>query len=158
MSEDGWRQQLRGPGPLALALAAGAWIVLLLVVLFSDRTPSGLAKPVPSPPVTQPFDSRLQTGSEDLPLDHPRVRRTASEYEPEQIHITLAGSQAIAVSWSTGNASIHYGPDAATRPAASTGAEQSQASQDYGTCKSQDKALHVFCLLKPELGERHHLS
>lgn len=125
---DSWKQQLKGPGALSLAIAAGVWIVLLLVVLLGGggRNASGLARPVPAPPITRPFDHRLQTGSDDLPLDHPRLQRTAAQYEPEQIHLALAGPQAIAVSWSTGNATLQLGQDAASHATPSVGAEKSE--------------------------------
>ena len=36
-----------------------------------------------------PFDTHLQTGSEDLPLDH--LPKQGGLYEPEQIHLAFAG-------------------------------------------------------------------
>ena len=121
MLDDSWKQQLKGPAPFSLAIAAGVWAILLLVVLFGD---SSLDMPA-SAPVTRRFDTRLATGSADLPLDDPRIERRAGTYEPEQIHIALAGPQAMAVSWSTGNASLRMGQDMSVMPNIS-GAEVSQ--------------------------------
>lgn len=42
-------------------------------------------------PKTIPFDYSYAKGSDDLPLDRPPLAKTASEVEPEQIHIALAG-------------------------------------------------------------------
>ena len=84
MAEDSWKQQLKGPAPVGLGIAASDWGLLLLKVLFEG----------------------------DLPYDDPRIRRSASTYEPEQIHLALAGHQAMVVSWSTGNATFRLGQDA----------------------------------------------
>ncbi len=41
-----------------------------------------------------PFDFSYAKGSDDLPLDRPPLAKTASDVEPEQIHIALAGASA----------------------------------------------------------------
>ena len=132
MPDDSWKQQLKGPAPLSLAIAAVVWGALLLFVLFGEDSTElashGLGLPVPAPPVTKPFNRRLATGSEDLPLDDARIRRTAATYEPEQIHIALAGPQGVAISWSSGNATFRLGQDASTTPVQTIGAAASQAS------------------------------
>lgn len=62
-----------------------AWL-LVSFAAFRQRLPrSG----VPGPPVTVPFDSRLQTGSDDLPLS--QLSRKGGTWDPEQIHIAIAG-------------------------------------------------------------------
>lgn len=45
----------------------------------------------PERPRTVPFDFSYAKGSDDLPMDRPPLAKTASEVEPEQIHIALAG-------------------------------------------------------------------
>ena len=141
-SRETWRQHLRGPAPLSLAIAASVWVMLLLVVLFGDGTgePSlNAGLPAPAPPVTRQFNQTLATGSEDLPLDDPRVVRTAATYEPEQIRIAIAGAQGIAVSWSSGNASFRLGQNLVESVVKTSGAEQSLVSstgpQYHRTCR-----------------------
>lgn len=131
MSDDSWKQQLRGPAPLGLAIAGTVWVILLLLVLFGEDArqlaASSTSMQVPAAPVTRPFDTRLATGSADLPLDDPRLQRTAATYEPEQISLALAGHQSMFVSWSSGNASFRIAPDAAANEAVETvGAAASQ--------------------------------
>ena len=41
-------------------------------------------------PTTVPFDARLHTGSKDLPLDS--LAKHGGLFEPEQIHLALAGT------------------------------------------------------------------
>ena len=45
----------------------------------------------PERPQTVPFDFSYAKGSDDLSMDRPPLAKTASEVEPEQIHIALAG-------------------------------------------------------------------
>lgn len=46
----------------------------------------------PETPKTVPFDNRtLKIGSNDMPIDDAPLVKVASETEPEQIHIALAG-------------------------------------------------------------------
>lgn len=140
MSDDSWKQQLRGPAPLGLAIAGTVWVILLLLVLFGEDArqlaASSTSMQVPAAPVTRPFDTRLATGSADLPLDDPRLQRTAATYEPEQISLALAGHQSMFVSWSSGNASFRIAPDAAANEAVETvGAAASQVQ--YGLAKGQ---------------------
>lgn len=56
------------------------------------------------PPVTVPFDSGVGAGSDDLPLDDPRVARPASAKPttPEQILLLLDDKPGVVVSWATG--------------------------------------------------------
>ncbi|EIE18216.1 Metallo-dependent phosphatase [Coccomyxa subellipsoidea C-169] len=63
----------------------------------------------PERPRTVPFDFSYAKGSDDLPLDRPPLAKIASEVEPEQIHIALAGEGAMYISWATGNASVVEG-------------------------------------------------
>ena len=70
-----------------LVTAVVAWIVVTVAVL---RHRLSLPDPLPGPPVTVPFDSRLQTGSEDIPLE--ALAKTVGLYEPEQIHLAIAGN------------------------------------------------------------------
>ena len=46
----------------------------------------------PERPKTVPFDFSYAKGSDDLPMDIAPLAKTASEVEPEQIHIALAGA------------------------------------------------------------------
>lgn len=56
----------------------------------------------PFAPRTVPFDGTLTLGSEDLNGSNPRVVRTATGMEPEQIFLALSTPDAMWVSWVTG--------------------------------------------------------
>ncbi|BFI25732.1 acid phosphatase type 7 [Marchantia polymorpha subsp. ruderalis] len=60
----------------------------------------------PFAPRTVPFDGTLTLGSEDLNGSNPRVVRTATGMEPEQIFLALSTPDAMWVSWVTGEAQI----------------------------------------------------
>ena len=44
MAEDSWKQQLKGPAPLGLGIAASVWVLLLLFVLIGDDSRMSKAK------------------------------------------------------------------------------------------------------------------
>ncbi|XP_010532805.1 PREDICTED: purple acid phosphatase 23 isoform X2 [Tarenaya hassleriana] len=56
----------------------------------------------PFEPVTRRFDPSLRRGSDDLPMDHPRLRKrnTSSDF-PEQISLALSSPTSMWVSWVT---------------------------------------------------------
>ena len=66
------------------------------------------AAPAPSPgagvprSVTVPFDTAYATGSDDLPLDDPRVVRTVRGNEPDQVKLALGDGGEVVASWTTG--------------------------------------------------------
>ncbi|XP_059307988.1 purple acid phosphatase 23 isoform X1 [Lycium ferocissimum] len=77
----------------------------LLIVAVADTIPTTLDGPFK--PVTQRFDPSLRKGSDDLPMDHPRLKRNVTSFFPEQIALALSSSpSSMWVSWVTGEAQI----------------------------------------------------
>ncbi|KAL7081330.1 hypothetical protein ACP275_14G033400 [Erythranthe tilingii] len=60
----------------------------------------------PFEPTTRNFDPSLRRGSEDLPMNHPRLTKNATSNFPEQISLALSTPTSIWVSWVTGDAQI----------------------------------------------------
>ncbi|XP_057783599.1 purple acid phosphatase 23 [Salvia miltiorrhiza] len=60
----------------------------------------------PFAPVTRRFDASLRRGSDDLPMDHPRLRKNVTSNFPEQIALALSTPSSLWVSWLTGDAQI----------------------------------------------------
>ncbi|CBI33349.3 unnamed protein product, partial [Vitis vinifera] len=69
-----------------------------------DHIPTTLEGPFQ--PVTHSFDSRLRRGSDDLPMDHPRLRRNVTSFFPEQISLAISSPTSMWVSWITGDSQI----------------------------------------------------
>ena len=68
------------------AIATSACLAWVIVTM------AALRRPLPAligPPVTVPFDTRLSTGSDDIPLSE--LSRRGGSWDPEQIHLALAG-------------------------------------------------------------------
>lgn len=60
----------------------------------------------PFEPVTRRFDQSLRRGSDDLPMDHPRLKRNVTSMYPEQIALAISTPSSMWVSWVTGKAQI----------------------------------------------------
>ncbi|KAI3948307.1 hypothetical protein MKW92_002540 [Papaver armeniacum] len=76
-----------------------------LIISTANQIPSTLEGPFP--PVTRRFDPSLRRGSDDLPMEHPRLRKRVSSMFPEQISLALSSQPtSIWVSWVTGDAQI----------------------------------------------------
>ncbi|KAF8037697.1 hypothetical protein BT93_B0523 [Corymbia citriodora subsp. variegata] len=61
----------------------------------------------PFEPVTRRFDPSLHSGSDDLPIDNPRLKKNVTSSFPEQISLALsADPSSMWVSWITGDAQI----------------------------------------------------
>ncbi|KAF7846897.1 hypothetical protein BT93_L3613 [Corymbia citriodora subsp. variegata] len=57
----------------------------------------------PFPPVTVPLDKSFRGNAVDLPDTDRRVQRTVSDFEPEQISVSLSTSHdSVWISWITG--------------------------------------------------------
>ncbi|XP_042059243.1 purple acid phosphatase 23 [Salvia splendens] len=72
--------------------------------VFAQHIPTTLEGPFP--PVTRRFDASLRRGSDDLPMDHPRLRKNATSNFPDQIALALSTPSSLFVSWTTGDAKI----------------------------------------------------
>lgn len=63
----------------------------------------------PFKPLTHTFDPLFRKGSDDLPMDHPRLKRNVTSFFPEQIALALSySSSSIFVSWVTGISYYYY--------------------------------------------------
>lgn len=60
----------------------------------------------PFKPKTRAFDPSLRKGSDDLPMDDPRLKRNVTSSFPEQIALAISSPTAMWVSWVTGDAQI----------------------------------------------------
>lgn len=82
-----------------------ALTTMQLLLAAGDSIPTTLDGP--SKPSTRRFDPSLRRGSDDLPIDHPRLRkRNVSSDLPEQIALALSTPSSIWVSWVTGDAVV----------------------------------------------------
>ena len=81
-----WREWRK---PVAVSLVAvAALVVLVSLMVKSLANISGSYAPI-----TIPFDTSLSLGSDDLPIDEAPLARRAGEFEPDQIHIGIAGAR-----------------------------------------------------------------
>ncbi|CAN6486015.1 unnamed protein product [Victoria cruziana] len=60
----------------------------------------------PFTPVTRRFDPSLRRGSEDLPMNHPRVAKKVGSVFPEQVALAISSPTSMWVSWVTGDAQV----------------------------------------------------
>ncbi|KAK4752446.1 hypothetical protein SAY87_021244 [Trapa incisa] len=96
--------------PLSLALAPiCTWLLLASlqtsICAVSSRIPTTLEGPFK--PVTAPLDNSLRRNAVDLPETDPRVQRTISSFEPEQVSVSLSAKyDSVWISWITGEYQI----------------------------------------------------
>ena len=84
-----------------LCLAQTIFLIIIAELLAGgDGIPTTLEGPFQ--PVTHRFDSRFRRGSDDLPMDHPRLRRNVTSFFPEQISLAISSPTSMWVSWVTG--------------------------------------------------------
>ncbi|KMZ69120.1 Purple acid phosphatase [Zostera marina] len=69
-----------------------------------QRIPTTLEGPFA--PSTIKFDPSLRRGSEDLPMDHPRLVKIVPSMFPEQIALAVSSPTSMWVSWVTGDAQV----------------------------------------------------
>lgn len=84
-----------------------AFIIFFITIPFvviSQSIPTTLEGP--SKPVTRSFDPSLRRGSDDLPMDDPRLKRNVTSMFPEQIALALSSPTSMWVSWVTGDSQI----------------------------------------------------
>lgn len=65
-----------------------------------QRIPTTLQGPFE--PVTRRFDPSLRRGSDDLPMNHTRLKKNVTSNFPEQIALALSSPTSMWVSWVTG--------------------------------------------------------
>ncbi|KAK3000810.1 hypothetical protein RJ639_021763 [Escallonia herrerae] len=85
-------------------------VALVMILVAVDVVGSGVHIPTtlegPFKPVTRSFNPMLRRGSDDLPMDHPRLKKNVTSNFPEQIALAISSPTAMWVSWVTGNAQI----------------------------------------------------
>ncbi|TXG72516.1 hypothetical protein EZV62_001095 [Acer yangbiense] len=74
------------------------------MVVTEQRIPTTVEGPFE--PVTRRFDPSLRRGSNDLPIDHPRLKKNVTSIFPEQIALAISSPTSMWVSWVTGDAKI----------------------------------------------------
>ncbi|KAK2643889.1 hypothetical protein Ddye_019084 [Dipteronia dyeriana] len=79
-------------------------LVAMEVVVTEQRIPTTVEGPFE--PVTRRFDPSLRRGSDDLPMDHPRLKKNVTSIFPEQIALAISSPTSMWVSWVTGDAKI----------------------------------------------------
>ncbi|XP_030509452.2 purple acid phosphatase 23 isoform X1 [Cannabis sativa] len=93
------------PNLLWIQLSIILTMVMMMMMMTKAHIPTTLEGPFE--PITQQFDSSLRRGSDDLPMNHPRLMKNVTSNFPEQIAIALSSSPtSIWVSWVTGDAQI----------------------------------------------------
>ncbi|RID49711.1 hypothetical protein BRARA_H00491 [Brassica rapa] len=90
------------PTPLLMLIAV---TTMPLLLAGGESIPTTLDGPFK--PSTRRFDPSLRRGSDDLPIDHPRLRKSnVSSDLPEQIALALSTPSSMWVSWVTGDAVV----------------------------------------------------
>ncbi|KAL0368560.1 UNVERIFIED_CONTAM: Purple acid phosphatase 23 [Sesamum calycinum] len=85
--------------PISLLLTT-----IIMAAASSQHIPTTLEGPFE--PVTRRFDPSLRRGSQDLPMDHPRLTKNVTSNFPEQIALALSTPTSMWVSWLTGDSRI----------------------------------------------------
>lgn len=79
---------------------------LLILLIITEMVVVGNAIPTtlegPFRPVTIHFDPSLRQGSDDLPMDHPKLKRNVTSIFPEQVSLAISSPTSMWVSWVTG--------------------------------------------------------
>ncbi|XP_010440539.1 PREDICTED: purple acid phosphatase 23-like isoform X1 [Camelina sativa] len=89
--------------PLLMMIA----LITSMSLLLASGEPIATTLDGPFKPLTRRFDPSLRRGSDDLPMDHPRLRkRNVSSDFPEQIALALSTPTSMWVSWVTGDAVV----------------------------------------------------
>ncbi|KAL6971128.1 Purple acid phosphatase 23 [Sarracenia purpurea var. burkii] len=83
------------------------FVITTVAAVIAQSVPSTLEGPFR--PVTRRFDPSLRRGSDDLPMDHPRLKRNVTSMFPDQIALALSSPSSMWVSWITGLAKRNFG-------------------------------------------------
>ncbi|KAL5781496.1 hypothetical protein ACOSP7_006525 [Xanthoceras sorbifolium] len=79
-------------------------VTMEMMAVTEQRIPTTLEGPFE--PATRRFDPSLRRGSDDLPMDHPRLKKNVTSMFPEQIALAISSPTSMWVSWVTGDAKI----------------------------------------------------
>jgi acid phosphatase type 7 len=83
-----------------LWIALPTIFIITIMVVTESQIPTTLEGPFE--PVTRRFDPSLRRGSEDLPMDDPRLKKNVTSNFPEQIALAVSSPTSMWVSWVTG--------------------------------------------------------
>ncbi|KAL3812381.1 hypothetical protein ACJIZ3_013649 [Penstemon smallii] len=86
------------------SISAILLLIILTKMVIASQIPTTLEGPFQ--PVTRRFDPSLRRGSDDLPMEHSRLRKNVTFNFPEQISLALSTPTSMWVSWVTGDAQI----------------------------------------------------
>ncbi|KAK9289008.1 hypothetical protein L1049_017479 [Liquidambar formosana] len=93
-----------------LMLDCKLWICVLTFLIMKEMVVSDNHIPTtlegPFEPVTVQFDPSLRRGSDDLPMNHTRLKKNVTSIFPEQISLAISSPTSMWVSWVTGDAQI----------------------------------------------------
>uniref|UniRef100_A0A7C9A6X4 Purple acid phosphatase n=1 Tax=Opuntia streptacantha TaxID=393608 RepID=A0A7C9A6X4_OPUST len=110
----------------------------------------------PFKPVTHRFDPSLRRGSDDLSMDHPRLRRNVSGYFPEQIALALSSPTSMWVSWVTGGG--HIGTNVTALDPSSVASEVWYGKESGNYTNKQTGMSMVYSQLYPYEGLLNYTS
>ncbi|XP_076951645.1 purple acid phosphatase 23-like isoform X1 [Bidens hawaiensis] len=110
----------------------------------------------PFNPVTRKFDPSLRRGSDDLPMNHPRLKKNATSNFPEQIALAIASQNSMWVSWITGDAQI--GKNVIPLDPSSVGSEVWYGKQSGGYSNKRNGVSVVYNQLYPFEGLLNYSS
>lgn len=90
-------------------LKSGILLTTFLVITVMVVTEAGIPTTLEGPfePVTRRLDSSLRRGSDDVPMDDPRLKKNVTLNFPEQIAIAISSSTSMWISWVTGTCLSH---------------------------------------------------
>ncbi|XP_024023178.1 purple acid phosphatase 23 [Morus notabilis] len=93
-----------------MKIKTSLWIPLIIILMVTNILVNKAQIPTtlegPFKPVTRRFDPSLRRGSDDLPMDHPRLKKNVTSNFPEQIALAISSPTSMWVSWVTGDAQI----------------------------------------------------
>ncbi|XP_021291540.1 purple acid phosphatase 23 isoform X2 [Herrania umbratica] len=87
-----------------LCMLVTFFLIITKMVATGKYIPTTLEGPFD--PVTIRFDPSLRQGSDDIPMDDPRLKKNVTSMFPEQIALALSTPTSMWVSWVTGDAQI----------------------------------------------------
>lgn len=89
-----------------MKIKTSLWIPLIIILMVTNILVNKAQIPTtlegPFKPVTRRFDPSLRRGSDDLPMDHPRLKKNVTSNFPEQIALAISSPTSMWVSWVTG--------------------------------------------------------
>lgn len=143
---------------LKLLLWVGKMTLIIAAMAFLGNGQKSIPTTLEGPfkPVTRRFDPSLRRGSDDLGMDHPRLRRTVSGYFPEQIALALSSPTSMWVSWVTGGAQI--GTNVTALDPSSVASEVWYGKESGKYTNKQTGMSMVYCQLYPYEGLLNYTS